>query len=275
MILQKEVNILSGLGLTTNQAKTYFTLSKLDTATAREISNESKIAREDVYRVCSKLQKLGLVEKAMIKPAIFKAIPMEEAFSLLFNRKTKEISDLRIQSKEVLENVREKGVNVKLREKIFETVYVPKSRVLLLKTQKMLEKAQKSVYCVGSAKKISKALFDFAEVLTQAIIRGVEIKMVTEKAGSSIAKTLVEYYSGKEQKLKIKYISRPAKAHTLIVDGKETIINTSAKTGLADSSAIWSNNPCIVTLANNYFETLWKTICCREQQNKGKCTLLL
>jgi hypothetical protein len=41
------------------------------------------------------------------------------------------------------------------------------------------------------------------------------------------------------------------------MDDKEVLIITSA-TGTLETSALWSNNSCLVALAKSFFENLWQ-----------------
>lgn len=68
------------LGLTYLQAKVYVTLLKLGDvgAEVRKIASASAIARQDVYRILPALQKMGLVEKVVAIPTIYRPIPLEE-----------------------------------------------------------------------------------------------------------------------------------------------------------------------------------------------------
>lgn len=86
-----------GLGLTPNQAKVYQTIQKLGNATVIQIAKSSSVRREDVYKVLSTLEKMGLVEKLLGKPAIIRAKPVAGALaSLVLDEKVK--SDERIAS---------------------------------------------------------------------------------------------------------------------------------------------------------------------------------
>jgi hypothetical protein len=44
-----------------------------------------------------------------------------------------------------------------------------------------------------------------------------------------------------------------------IYDEKEIFIVLKSKTGLPGSPALWSNNPPLIDLAEDYFEMLWLT----------------
>jgi sugar-specific transcriptional regulator TrmB len=62
-MIQDDIQTLTDLGLSLLQAKTYLNLAKLGKANVQTIAKASNVARQDIYRVMPKLQKLGLAEK--------------------------------------------------------------------------------------------------------------------------------------------------------------------------------------------------------------------
>ena len=89
--------MLMGLGLTPNQAKVYQTILKIGNAPVIQIAKSSSVRREDVYKVLSALEKMGLVEKLLGKPTLIRATPVAGALaSLIVDEKVK--SDERIAS---------------------------------------------------------------------------------------------------------------------------------------------------------------------------------
>ncbi len=98
----EEIQILVGLGLTTLQARAYLALSSLGYAQTKALSKISHIARQDLYRIMSSLQKQGLVEKTIRSPATFKATPMKEGIAMLLQRKTEEYNNLQIETERMV-----------------------------------------------------------------------------------------------------------------------------------------------------------------------------
>ena len=95
MIEDECVQILTDLGLTLLQARTYFALSKLRKATIKTISKASNIARQDVYRIMPALEKLGLAEKIIATPTMYKATPIKEGIYFLLQKKTQQYNELK------------------------------------------------------------------------------------------------------------------------------------------------------------------------------------
>jgi len=98
------VQTLMGLGLTLLQAKTYLTLAKLGVADVKTISKVTNVARQDGYRVTPKLQKLGLAEKIISTPTLYKAIPLKMGLSILLQQKVEENTELQEKTKALITN---------------------------------------------------------------------------------------------------------------------------------------------------------------------------
>lgn len=90
----EEIQVLTRLGLTITQAKVFLALCRIGTSTPKIISEESKVARQDIYRIFTELQELGFVVKGITSPVMFEAIPLQDALSFLLERRIKETREL-------------------------------------------------------------------------------------------------------------------------------------------------------------------------------------
>jgi sugar-specific transcriptional regulator TrmB len=77
---------LTRFGLTKLQAEVYVTLLRLDRSAAKDIARVCSIHRVEGYRILGELRRVGLIEQAFGSPAVFSAMPPEEALAVLFNR---------------------------------------------------------------------------------------------------------------------------------------------------------------------------------------------
>ena len=68
------IQALNKLGLTTNQGKLYLTLLRTGKTSGSILSKETKLARQEVYRLLNELQEKGLVEKIISAPLEFQAV---------------------------------------------------------------------------------------------------------------------------------------------------------------------------------------------------------
>ena len=92
----------------------------------------------------------------------------------------------------------------------------------------------------------------------QALKRGAKIRIVTEGIPSTNAS--IEKIMAIEKKAGVmtKFMPTLPSAVLLLFDKKQVMIMTSA-TGTLETSALWSNNPCLIALSTNYFENIWNS----------------
>jgi sugar-specific transcriptional regulator TrmB len=100
--LEDEIQVLESFGLTLNEARVFLALTLLGTANVKKISKSSNVAREAVYRVLPRLQKLGLVEKEISRPTRFSALTLDDAVTVLLALRNRETRDLQEKAKVLL-----------------------------------------------------------------------------------------------------------------------------------------------------------------------------
>ena len=254
---EKMLETLTRLGLTINESRTYLALLQQGTATARQLCKISNIARPDIYRIISILQKEGLIEKMVTRPASFQAIPARQVLPVLLNRKNLEQNDLKKKTKELLSDLK-KNLPEKKLDPVSEVVIVPGKEVILQKLRDGLLKAQNSVHVVTTPSRFSLAILEFAPTYYEVLKRGVKIKITTtlheadEKALKIIQKL------SKNPNFEVKYFSDSSPVILSIFDDNEIFVTMSATAQNFVAPALWSNNPSLIKLAENYFETKWQ-----------------
>jgi len=111
---QHKILTLTRLGLTSNQAKVYLALFRSGLSNAKGISENSGVARSDVYRVMAALEKLGLVEKIISQPCKFRAISIHDAFDILMERRKKVTSELQATTREIIDKLKDNNARTAL-----------------------------------------------------------------------------------------------------------------------------------------------------------------
>jgi sugar-specific transcriptional regulator TrmB len=253
---EERLQVLTKLGFTLDQARIYLALVQEGPATARKIAEISKIARPDIYRIIPTLQKEGVVEKHVTKPAIFQAIPLAFVLPIMLKRKTIEQNKLKKKTEELLSHF--KNTHAKdLQEAGTEFTIISRKEAIILRLKEALLKSQISVCVVTSQKRFSAAILEFEKIYRKDLKKGVKIRMATDrhipqKEALKALQNLME-----DSNFEVKYFDEAPKAIVSIFDNKEAIITLSATASLAEASAIWSNNPCFTALAQSYFENKW------------------
>lgn len=248
----KVLDILMKLGLTELQAKTYLTLTRFQKAEVKKISETSKIARQDLYRIIPTLEKLGLVEKIIATPILYKAIPLSEGTSSLFQRKSNEYSSLKSSLELLIAHSEENSKAVAEEENEAEFVITSERKRLVAKLEKAYsESTSIDIMLPGNA--LNFMIFNFYESLNAALSKGAKIRVMANKS---------ELRVGTRQKLgnlkanpnfQIKTVDTAFEFGMAICNGREVNIAISNK----EVPSLWTNNRQIVKINQIMFENEW------------------
>jgi sugar-specific transcriptional regulator TrmB len=254
-----EIQTLMDLGLTLVQARVYLALVESGPLKTSAISKISKVAQPDTYKTLSKLQQLGLVEKIVATPLEYRAVPMKEGISRLLETKTQQYEKVRSEAKILLSTVKKEKSDIEKQIETPKFVLIPK-RTVIERIKNAIEKAQLSFDLVLSWKRFSQGIASvFAESIEIAWAKNVKIRFLIESPPESkTAKQLIQFCREKPS-CQTRFIHRCPKAIFGIYDQKEIFVILKSKTDLPGSPALWSNNPTLIDLVEDYFETLWLT----------------
>jgi sugar-specific transcriptional regulator TrmB len=254
---KEDIQVLVELGLTALQSRAYLALSSLGTATMKSVSKTSNIARQDVYRIMPRLQQLGLAEKVITTPSMYRATPLKDGVNVLLRRKSEECNTLQRKTEEMITTFQIAPFKVPFQ--------MDDSKFLIISEKKLLYKildeknhtVQKSIRTAGTWESTRGALFDFElENFRKALKNGVRIRWITEdhEQDNSTLKTLQNLV--KNPLFEIRYFAPPIPLQTAIYDDKEVVMCL-AMLPSTDVTSIWSDNPMFVKVALNYWEEVW------------------
>lgn len=250
---------MTRLGLTSVQARVYIALAQSGISTIKTISKVSRVARQDIYRITSVLQKLGLVEKIIAAPTMFRAIPIKDAISILLERRTKETSELQAQTKELLKKFKKiKAITTAPQEET-QFILVPEKEALILRTKQAVMSAQRSTDIIITWKKFPQMLLLLAKEFREAIKRGVKIRYIVEKTEYENSWPEIVQAFTRNSSFKLRFVPNPPNTVFGIFDEKEVFIATSTAGYAAEYPALWSNNPSLISAMHDLFEIMWFT----------------
>ena len=249
-----DIQVLTDLGLTTTEARVFISLHTLETANAREISKFSKVTRPDVYRALSELHNLGLVEKVVANPASFRASPIETGIAIMLKQKAMKYRELESKSACLIEKINAKKFH-KISDPNPQFILIPSKQAIINKLKKSIDKTQKTIDILTSCKRLKFACYCLLEELDKAWQRGVAGRAIVEEQEEPPFDFGKTCWSGPYAK--IKYTDAFPKTVMAIYDQCEVFIFVESKADLTESSAIWSDNPSLVSLAKDHFNLLW------------------
>lgn len=245
-----EVQTLVNLGLTSIQARIYLTLARFGPSSVAAIAKQSKVNRPDVYRTVVKLYDLGLVEKIVKAPVLFKAISADQTLKFLLQRKTEQYAKLKVDTESLMCNLKEEK-----KQKIADSkfVLIPQNNAIVKKVIQSINQAQFSMDFIISWKRFSARTNGAYPILP--LNSKVQCRCIIEQPTKQ--KDIEMIRNMKPKSCKFKFIPNTPSAVLGIYDKKEIMIVEDPNSNLKDSPALWTNNENMVVIAQNYFDHLW------------------
>lgn len=250
-----EIQALTNLGLTSVQARVYLTLVKYGVSKISDVSRQSDVGRTEVYRSLNQLYDLGLVEKVLRAPVEYKALPLEEGIEALLNKKQIENEKLQHEAKLLLRSFEVNPLGEQQVDSDF--IMLSKKGAIITMGQQNIDDACVRFDFLVTWKRFLGGMCDvYFDNLLKAHKRGVKGRFLVQKPSSD-----VNINTGRVAKLmsifEVKFISHVP--HTLfgIVDGQKGYIIINPTPQLTGTCGIWTNNPSLLALVQEYFERLW------------------
>jgi sugar-specific transcriptional regulator TrmB len=252
----EDIKTLTELGLTLSQAKVYFAAASSRKVKAKDLSEESGVPRQELYRILTELLKLGLIEKEISNPTRFIALPLSKGAEVLFARKREEVLQLEAKTKVLMYENDRAG-----------TVETPQSQLCILPRKYMMENrgrhsyanAKKCIRFLAPVKRLADAFTYHIDVYSDAVDRDVEMRVITEKIDNSeyiqLRKTAAALFSQKN--FEMKFVSPLDALAISIIDDKESYFALDPKKRIFDDQLLWTNNESLILLACKYFDGLW------------------
>jgi sugar-specific transcriptional regulator TrmB len=255
---QPDLKTLISLGLNLCQAKVYLALVQTEISTAKIISKVSGVSRPDVYRIMDKLHKMGLVEKILDRPVMFKATPIQEGVSILLDHKIRNISEVSQDARRLIRKFGARNVKTTIGN-VKHFVLIPGGKRITNWIKRAANTSQSSIDVVCSKEAFPKVFFIMDEVFKKAMNREVKIRCILEKMEKN-KPFPKEVRTLKENSLfKLRFLPTSPGERSMIFDRKSVIVATETRKGSMESSGLWTDNPSILRIVNDYYELLWIT----------------
>ncbi|MCW4024378.1 MAG: hypothetical protein NWF01_05000 [Candidatus Bathyarchaeota archaeon] len=246
---------LTAFGLSRSQAKSYLTLLEIGVASVKEVAKNSNVARPDTYRALADLQELGLVEKVVAFPTKFKSLSITDAIAILMQRRNKENAELGKKATALIKLVSERNSHVQRSEEKQLTLILG-GDAITAKLHKIMQNSKEKICIICPKKDFLQCKQFISEPLQEAVGNRLTIMFITENhVGPREPKEIRDLK--KNPRFKVKYLDATPAVCFAVFDKKEVVIINTPEIKYSNSSVIWSNNPCLIELAQSYFEHLW------------------
>lgn len=251
--------LFTGYGLTKNQAIVLATLTQTNCCiSAKQISQISNIARESIYGILLNLREKGLIQKSILKPEKYCAIPLKRTILMLHEEKNQEIHTLEELTTQVLFENSQKSEPKHNNNNTTQFVLIPKKKQLITKINQSISKSKKNVKISTSWKRYLQGINVYEKALKTAISKGIKLQIFVamKPPQENIPEKSIFFHDSPN--VSIKFNDIPVKIVLAIIDDMEVFLMTNPKLSLAESPALWSNNQSLLSALTSFFETSWK-----------------
>ncbi len=260
-IHEEDVQVLTELGLTHNQAKVYVALLYLKGATARDAQRLSNVARQDVYQVLSELREKELVEKVIARPTRFRPLPPEDAISILLQRINGQNRQVGEKAMQQFRNFEIDRVETSPSDGASQFVLLSKSETNptahIDKLGKAVDNAQKSVMCSTTLQLFIKIKRMDESIWKRAVERGVKFKFIIGSGPREKSELNLDPVLENSDNFEVRWTSTVLPACVLLVDGREGFCRMGRD---IDCPVLWSAAPSFVAMIRDYLKMKWKSL---------------
>lgn len=203
------------------------------------------------------LEKLGLVEKIVANPILYKAVPLKEGTLSLFEGKNSEHAELQASLKMLTEN-NEKSDNTVVHDAETEFVITSERKRLVKKFEKAFSAAS-TVDLLFPSGGLNFVVFSFFDAFTTAVSKGVKFRVVTQKTEVSpaIMRKLKDLTAN--PLFELKFVDANIDFGVCIFDDKKVDFCMSSEEAVP---SFGTNNVQLLKMAKLFFETHWNSQNC-------------
>jgi hypothetical protein len=250
--------VLNKLGFTIAQSKIYLAFSKLGSSTAKEAAKTAQLDRGEAYRLISALEEKGFLQRILVSPLKFKAIPIEDLLPILIQNKKDEISLIEKETNQLIQRNATKKDRLEREEGYFRLV--PQAGKALEEIRRDHQSLKRNFDSFCPLKVLQTG--GEAPGWEKALKKGVKVVEVIneqckEKDIPNWIKQLARYPN-----FSLRHIpsacSSAFPTECVIVDNRKVWIRINNDENFRRSSYLVTNNAQIIALARSYFDRIFQ-----------------
>jgi sugar-specific transcriptional regulator TrmB len=257
--IDKAVQALVGLGLTVLQARVYIATARLGTSTGRAIAKTAEVASQDVYRVLTELQEKRLIEKIIAKPNKYRPIPLQEGLLMLLQQRDEQTEEI----KEAMVEIAKRFQSIDKHENKYEScefALIPEKEPIHNRMKRMLETAEVSVDLSSDFQNAIESLEKKGgyEQITKSTKRGIRVRDLLGPPPDRYQIPKKYWALKRNSAYQSRFMRTSLPIKLWIKDRKETLISTKKATTNIQTPYLWSNNPILVQIIQEWYDMMWK-----------------
>ena len=252
------------LGLTPNQSRLYLWLLGTGKASGGMLSKQTKLARQEIYRLLTDLQEKGLVEKIIASPTEFQAVPIRDGTEILLRQKIMKLKEVEEEMGCLAKEYSSKSQSV-IYDKEYSFRLIPANMMTIERSEEMLERAERNINIITNSKRFRQGIEISSERYKKTLKKNTQIRIIVQGIDNleSISKSfeMLSKYSNCELK-----INPCPKTNLLIIDNKQAVVTLYPEME-GESPVLWTNHPGFLEIYQDYFNCAWSNAKTASKQN--------
>lgn len=242
----KVADLIDELELDSYKKEVYEWLLKVNSSTAKEICEETKVPYGKVYSTLNELEKLGLISILPTEPKTYKAIEPKLAFKMLFDKQKNEIEE-KIKNLENLEKIE------KIRKPKSENeIIVIKGREKYMQLMKqMIDRTKKEFLLIPG--KLSKPTMPVRIAFLRILENKKNLKMIIRGIDNENREFIKE-----RVKVGAKIRKHALEGLRLAIKDDEEVLLSIVDPETKDRISIYTTNHWFASSMKHLFDSLWR-----------------
>lgn len=257
------ISKLSGFGFTVNQAKVYLSIVTSGATSVSKIALNTRLHRQDIYKIIPKLERMGLIMKTIDKPSLIAAIPIEKGLSQLVlseKEKTKKrITHLEANLKELTNVIREQQ-SIEQKPEEDENWFIPLTTAEQITNRSNITFGNVSKECnLVINLKLIKPLMNRLQQHFQRLEKNkVKIRIIIENStNDKMLNTILKTTIPKLADIAVKLIIKKEPVPYYVIDHKEVWISMKKETEAGLPCVLWTKGSHMVQFFDESFNETW------------------
>lgn len=256
MVLQnKHIQTLRKLGLTGLQAKTYLTLINAGEEKVQTISRTANMDRANTYQIINQLQKMGLVERILDSPNLYRAVSLHKGLTILLERKKEQYNETQKETEKLIAANRANQQTFEEKESEFKIIRWGK-RTAEKEIIVHCKRAQTNIDLFLNIKSFQYGMYALSNYYLEGAKRGVKHRVIVEETNVAAIKENAEPFL-KAPNFQIKYLPNKSTIEFVIVDKKDLHIPLLKDRCPGERPELTLGHPAIIEVFEKYFELIW------------------
>ena len=243
------IDYLEDFGLSNKEARVYYVLSRLGSASSNEISSATQYNRLQTYRSVKGLIDRGIVQISLERPRRYTPLKIEYAISLLEQEAADRILQLECKKPLLLQKWSEISAFPASKANYTFRIIQGSKNVFKFATF-LFESAEKDIDVSIKGSEITRWINEgAADLLLRKISKQVMIRVITEngKQNTEAIRRFPEFCD-------LRHVSALNTVPIILIDNKEALICLNGTTQGVPENAIWTNHPDLVGTMTSFLQ---------------------